>query len=95
MITIPTNTEDKKQKQMDELALRIINELKTSDRSDVYHSKIPSLEIAKAVGYAFKEKGYYVKITYFCESWKGFQKLSVSKSPMKEVNARMVYDIFL
>ena len=95
MVEIPTNTQDKKQEQIDALTSRILNDLKSSSRSDVYWSKIPSLEIAKEVGYAFKKKGYYAKITYFVERWKGFQKLSVSKTPMKEVSAMMVYDEML
>ena len=95
MVEIPANTQDKKQEQIDVLTKCILNDLKISNRSDVYHTKIPSLEIAKEVGYAFKKKGYYAKITYFVERWKGFQKLSVSKSPMKEASARMIYDEML
>ena len=93
--TIPKNTEDKFNEQVEKVVKMILNEFKEHNRADIYWSSIPSLAVAKEVGMRFKRQGYYAKITYFVEGWKGFQKLSVAKSPMSECNARMVYDVFL
>lgn len=89
---IPTNTNTNPNNKVIELAIKGLAERETVM---FYKSELPNLKAAREIGQMFADKGYYAKIIHFCESWKGFQSLIISKNPISETCGRMVYDEFI
>ena len=87
---IPVN--NNKRNYHEEVIQRVINDLK--DKSQVmYYPRQESIPIEFFIeaARAFVKKGYYAKVNYFVESWKGVQFVLISKNPVSATNARMVY----
>ena len=95
MINIPTN--ENKRDYVAETAERMLKALNNSKWGEVdfYRSELPSLEIGKAAAREFVKKGYYAKVVYFADGRASFQRIVVSKNPLKESVARMVYSEML
>lgn len=94
MIDIPMN--DKAEDVKSKLATAILKRLQDSGYASIYKCDVPcSLDDAKDVMRQFVRKGYYAKVVYFVESHKGYQMIVVSKTPLKETCARMVYSEFI
>lgn len=75
-----------------EVTERIINDLKSQCQVVYYWNvKGAPIEMFIEVARDFVKKGYYAKVNYFVESWKGIQSVVISKEPLTESNARMVY----
>lgn len=90
MELIPEN--DKKYDYRSEVAYRILNDFRDKDEVMYYSSVMGALtELFIEVASDFVKKGYYAKVNYFVESWKGVQSVVISKKPLRETNARMVY----
>ena len=93
---IPANNHpDYKQKFADELVER----LAADDYITYYKSALAERGLtpddAREVLQRFVRKGYYAKLNWFVESWKGLQMIVLSKSPLQPVNARLVYSEML
>lgn len=90
MVTIPEN--DNKYDYRSEVIYRILNDFREKDEVVYYRSAMGALtELFIEVASDFVKKGYYAKVNYFVESWKGVQSVVISKRPLRESNARMVY----
>ncbi|MCM1219151.1 MAG: hypothetical protein NC044_05480 [Prevotella sp.] len=75
-----------------EVTERIINDLKQQCYVVYYWNvKGAPIEMFIEVARDFVKKGYYAKVNYFVESWKGIQSVVISKEPLHESNARMIY----
>lgn len=77
---------------------QILDALKTKDevwlyRSDWKHGDVYNYYIP--VAREFVAKGYYAKVNYFVEEWKGVQCVVISKKPLTPANARLVYSEML
>lgn len=56
-----------------------------------WSEKSAPIEVFIEVASDFVKKGYYAKVNYFVESWKGVQSVVISKNPLRETNCRMIY----
>lgn len=75
-----------------EVTERIINDLKGQCQVIYYWNvKGAPIEMFIEVARDFVKKGYHAKVNYFVESWKGIQSVVISKEPLTESNARMIY----
>lgn len=75
-----------------EVTQRIINDLQNKTQVTYYWSEASApIEVFIDVAHDFVKKGYYAKVNHFVESWKGIQCVVISKEPLHETNARMVY----
>lgn len=87
---IPTNPN--KRDYRAEVTQRIINDLeKQCEVTYFWSEKSAPIEIFIDVASDFVKKGYYAKVNYFVESWKGVQCVIISKNPLYESHSRMVY----
>lgn len=93
MLEIPTNANANS--QVENLAKSVLKDLTESGYSCRYKCDCGNATIAKKVGKMFVDKGYYAKINYFVESWKGMQCLVVSKNPLSDATGRMIYSEFI
>ena len=89
---IPTNTNTNPNEEIINAAIKKLAE---SDSVMFYKRELPNLNAAREIGRKFADKGYYAKIIHFCESWKGFQSLIISKNPIRQTSGLMVYDEFI
>lgn len=95
MVEIPSNPNTKDYKA--DIAKQIISLLKENNEVYLYKSQMTNGSVDQYIEVAreFKKKGYYCKVNYFVESWKGVQCVVVSKVPLQPVNARLVYSEML
>ena len=70
---------------------RVLERLDKSDYISLSRSECFNNGIAESVAKKFSEKKYHVKITYFLNGQMQF--LIVSKNPLKETIARMIYSV--
>lgn len=90
MVTIPEN--DNKRDYRAEVTQRIVNDLQKQCEVVYYWSeKSAPIEVFIDVASDFVKKGYYAKVNYFVESWKGVQSVVISKNPLSESYCRMIY----
>ena len=94
MTNIPLN-EDMSEKEVEtKLTNKILEGLKTKGSIQLYWNEIPNKEIALNVARKFAKKRYHAQAYFFVESWKGIgglQKIEISKKPLQECNARLVF----
>ena len=95
IMNIPEN--DNKKDYKDEVANHILSILAKDGCAQIYSRSCPIAPINVYIDVAkeFVKKGYYAKVVYFVESWKGVQSVHISKTPLQETNARLVYSQML
>lgn len=93
---IPVNNHpDYKQQFTEELVRRLAaDNYITYYKSDLAERGLTP-DNARGVLQRFVRRGYYAKLNWFAESWKGLQMIVLSKSPLQPANARLVYSEML
>lgn len=88
---IPEN-KNNEQRVIEELANRMYERMAQHNGYGCWYAReLPGRDIAVAAARVLVRKGYYAKINYFAESWKGYQCVVVSDKPLEYTNARLVY----
>jgi len=88
---IPEN-KNNEQKAIEELAARMYERMTNNNGYSCWYAReLPGRDIAVAAARQLVRKGYYAKINYFAESWKGYQCVVVSDKPLDYSKARLVY----
>lgn len=95
MLEIPNNPNTKDHKA--DIVKQILGILKDNNVAWFYRSSWTNGSVDQYIEVAreFTKKGYYCKVNYFVESWKGVQCVVVSKVPLQPTNARLVYSEML
>lgn len=94
-MNIPEN--DNKKDYKGDAANHILSILAKDGCAQIYSRtcSIAPINVYIDVAKEFVKKGYYSKVVYFVEPWKGIQSVHISKTPLQETNARLVYSQML
>ena len=88
---IPEN-KNNEQRVVEELAGRMYEHMVNHNGYSCWYARdLPGRDIAIAAARLLVAKGYYAKINYFVDSWKGYQCVVVSDQPLDYTNASRVY----
>lgn len=93
-MNIPENKYDIK-KDEEKFANLILSKLKDLDTVEISYNQAPSKVICLNVAKEFVNRGYYASITYFKDNRAPFQQIKISKKPLEEYSANMIYSILI
>ena len=89
-MNIPENQDNTKEQIIDSL----VRKLKTDSYAEHLYVDAPKFNesMAREIGKEFRKKGYYARLSWHAnDRFSFFYALTVSKQPLKDINARLAW----